>query len=241
MIFHGFQKTTLLDYPGHVAAIAFVGGCNLRCPYCHNSGLVLNENELDTFSEEDVISFLRKRAGVIDGLCVSGGEPTLYRELPDFIRRVKQEGFLLKLDTNGTNPDMLRLLLEENLLDYVAMDVKASPEGYQQITGFTGVSYDKIRKSISLLLASDIDYEFRTTIVRELHNADMIRGIAAEITGCRRYYLQNYKDSGDILIDVMAQDDMNCQAEPLLSSFDDEKAMELLEAAREYVPETELR
>lgn len=241
MIFHGFQKTTLLDYPGHVAAIAFVGGCNLRCPYCHNSGLVLNENCPDTFSEEDVLSFLKKRAGLIDGLCISGGEPTLYTDLPDFICRVRQEGFLVKLDTNGTNPAMLRLLLRENLVDYVAMDIKASPERYRQITGFTEVSYDNIRESISLLLDSDIEYEFRTTIVQELHDADMIRNITREIKGCKRYFLQNYKDSGDILIRAMARDEKKCQTERLLSPFHEEEALLLLQAARECVPVTELR
>lgn len=241
MIFHGFQKTTLLDYPGHVAAIAFVGGCNLRCPYCHNSGLVLNKDCPDIFSEKDVISYLRKRAGLIDGLCISGGEPTLYEELPAFIRRVKQERFLVKLDTNGTNPKMLRLLLSEKLVDYVAMDIKASPERYQQITGFTGVSYDTIRESVALLLDSAIEYEFRTTIVQELHDEDMIRDITREIKGCKRYFLQNYKDSGEILIKTMAGEGKDCQAEPLLSSFSEEEAVLLLEAARECIPETKLR
>ena len=241
MIFHGFRKTTLLDYPGHVAAIAFVGGCNLRCPYCHNSGLVLNKDCPDIFSEEDVLSFLRKRAGLIDGLCISGGEPTLYEELPAFIRKVKQDGFLVKLDTNGTNPKMLRLLLSEKLTDYVAMDIKASPEHYPQVTGFTGVSYDTIRETVSLLLSSDTTYEFRTTIVRELHDVDMIRDIAREIKGCKRYFLQNYKDSGDILIEAMVGEDKDCQAEPLLSSFSAEETALLLEAARECIPDTELR
>lgn len=241
MIFQGFQKTTLLDYPGHVAGIVFVGGCNLRCPYCHNSRLVRNENNPDAFSEEEVLSFLRKRTGLIDGLCISGGEPTLYTELPAFIRRVKQLGFLVKLDTNGTNPDMLRLLLQEQLLDYVAMDIKASKERYQQITGFAGISYERIQESLSLLLSSDMEYEFRTTVVRELHDADMIRDIATEIKGCKRYYLQNYKDSGDVLIHAMMQVETGCQPEPLLSSFSEEEAMLLLQAARESVPHTELR
>lgn len=241
MIFHGFQKTTLLDYPGHIAAIVFVNGCNFRCPYCHNSSLVLASDNGQTYSENDILSFLRKRKGLTEGLCISGGEPTLYKELPAFIQKVKQEGFFVKLDTNGTNPEMLHLLLKEKLIDYVAMDIKASPERYQQITGFTGIPYESIQASIALLLSSDIDYEFRTTIVREFHDADMIRDITNQIKGCRRYYLQNYNDSGDILIHAIIQRDNDSQTEPVLSAFSKEQAAHLLHIARENIPNAELR
>lgn len=190
----GIQKTTLLDYPGHVAATFFLGGCNFRCPFCHNMNLVTG-NEAD-ISEEEIKEFLKKRQGIIDGVCITGGEPTLYPELPDFISKIKSFGYLVKLDTNGTNPEMIRTLSENGLIDYIAMDIKTRRKDYLHVSGIDNVGLvDNVKKSIQYIINGKTDYEFRTTIVKQYHNEEVIKDIAEEIKGAKKYFLQNYIES----------------------------------------------
>ena len=166
MNIHGFITLTLLDYPEHLAASIFLGGCNLRCPFCQNGNLVLSPDNEPSISEEEVLAFLKKRSGILEGVCISGGEPTLYRELPDFIEKVKALGYLVKLDTNGTNPEMLRFLYENHLLDYIAMDIKTQPEQYAKVSGLQpdAASTQKLLQNINLskeyIMSCGIDYEF---------------------------------------------------------------------------------
>lgn len=199
MQIHGFNKVTLLDYPKHLAATIFIGGCNMRCPFCHNASLVVDPGLVPSISSEEVLSTLKKRIGILEGVCITGGEPTLYPELPDFIKSIKSLGFLVKLDTNGSNPDILKFLVHEKLIDYVAMDIKNSKEKYADTIGTKCFPIDKINESIQFLLSNSIDYEFRTTVVKEFHTSEDMLSIAEWIKGAKAYYLQSYKDSGDIL------------------------------------------
>lgn len=201
MQIHGLNKTTLLDYPGHVAATIFTGGCNFRCPFCHNSSLVLNPSSIPALDSNEILSFLNKRKNILSGVCITGGEPTLHHDLPDFISDIKKLGYLVKLDTNGTNPDMIITLFEKGLLDYVAMDIKSSKESYFSAAGITSFDISNIESSISYLIARLPAYEFRTTVVDELHsNADML-SLAKWISGSKAYFLQPYKDSPDTISD----------------------------------------
>lgn len=195
MNIQGFQKLTMLDFPGHTACTVFTGGCNLRCPFCHNAGLVLAPDETP-IREEEIFSYLAKRRGVLDGVAITGGEPLLQKDIADFCRRVKAEGFLLKLDTNGFFPDVLENLLREGLVDYAAMDVKNSKKKYAETCGRREVDLAPVEKSLSLLRDSGIEYELRTTVVGGFHTEEDIAEIARWIRGAERYYLQAFKDSG---------------------------------------------
>lgn len=195
MIIHGLQKTTLLDYPSKVAATVFFGGCNFRCPFCHNMDLVLHPEHGLSLSEEEVLSFLRSRSGILDGVCITGGEPTLQKGLPVFIEKIKDLGFCVKLDTNGTNPDMLRLLIDRSLIDYTAMDIKAAPDDYAKVCNVSNPGLSRVKECVSMLLAGKIPYEFRTTIVREYHDEAGMKQIGEWIKGADAYYLQSFKDS----------------------------------------------
>ena len=199
MNIQGLQKLTLLDFPGHTACTLFTGGCNLRCPFCHNVPLVLDPNGDTPFSEAEIFAFLEKRRGTLDGVAVTGGEPLLQKDLPDFLRKVKAAGFLTKVDTNGFFPQTLRLLLEEHLVDYVAMDVKNAPAKYAATCGVEGLDIAPAEESIRLLLGSGIDFEFRTTVISEFHTVADIEAIARLISGAPHYYLQAFKDSGILL------------------------------------------
>ncbi|MHB8128244.1 MAG: anaerobic ribonucleoside-triphosphate reductase activating protein [Mobilitalea sp.] len=199
MQIHGFNKLTLLDYPGHLAATIFLGGCNMRCPFCHNASLVTSVASQPTIPVDEVFSTLVKRKNILEGVCITGGEPTLYPDLPDFIADVKALGFKVKLDTNGTNPSMMKALVKDGLIDYVAMDIKNAKGKYYLTSGVTNLNMELINESISFLLTAPIDYEFRTTIVKEHHTEQDILSIGQWITGAKAYYLQSYKDSGDIL------------------------------------------
>ena len=198
MQIHGFNKTTLLDYPGIVAATLFTGACNFRCPFCQNSDLVLDPSSQPLISEEEILSHLRKRKGITEGVCITGGEPTLQSDLREFILKLKELDLKVKLDTNGYRPEVLKNLLEENLLDYVAMDIKSSKEGYGRAAGVK-VDTEKISESISLLINGNIDYEFRTTVVRELHGREEMEGIAELIKGAKKYFLQQYVDRDSVI------------------------------------------
>ena len=190
----GFLKTTLLDYPGHVAATVFVGGCNMRCPFCHNMDIVTS-NDSPAYSEEDILRFRQKRAGILDGVCITGGEPTLCNELPAFISSIRQLGYRIKLDTNGTNPRMLASLINDKLTDYVAMDIKSSFSGYEKACGISGIKLAPIKESIDLLINGKCDYEFRTTAVSELLDDNAVREIGQLLKGAKRYFLQGYVES----------------------------------------------
>lgn len=190
MIFGGFEKCTLVDYPGKVACMVYTIGCNFRCPYCHNPELVDETVEI-TYSEEKILDFLDTRRGLLDGVVITGGEPTMHEELPEFMRCVKEKGFLVKLDTNGTNPKMLQQIIDEGLVGYIAMDMKSPLETYSQ-TVARPVDVEAIRESIRILLASSVEYEFRTTIVKSLLSQEDLKRIGESIRGAKRYYLQKF-------------------------------------------------
>lgn len=210
MLVKGLNKTTLLDYPGRVAATIFIGGCNFRCPFCHNAGLVLHDLQQESISEQEILLFLKKRRNVLKGICITGGEPTLQPDLADFIRRIKELGFLVKLDTNGSKPQVLEKLLKEQLLDYVAMDVKNCREKYaatigieQMPEGEKAFRIDQIDESIQLLMNAGIEYEFRTTVVKELHTREDLLRIAHWIKGCPYYFLQQYQENDNVIQKAM--------------------------------------
>lgn len=194
----GLQKTTLLDFPGHVAATIFTGGCNFRCPFCHNSELLPGSVEAE-YSQQEILEFLRRRSGILEGVCITGGEPTLQPDLEAFIRSVREIGLLVKLDTNGYRTATLRDLCEKGLLDYVAMDIKAGRDNYANAAGVDGLNLDRIDESIKFLIQGPVPCEFRTTVVRGLHTEADFRQIGPWIAGCERYYLQNFTDSGQVL------------------------------------------
>lgn len=198
MKLYGLQKLTLLDFPGHTACTVFTGGCNFRCPFCHNALLVTEIDPSATMEEEEFFKFLAKRKGILDGVCITGGEPLLNPDIAPFIRRIKEMGFLVKLDTNGSFPDRLQSLMEEGLLDFVAMDIKNSFEKYSLTIGVEADTA-AIEKSIDLLLSGQVDYEFRTTTINELHTEEDIEKIATRIRGAKAYFLQNFVDSGNLI------------------------------------------
>ncbi len=222
----GLIKTTLLDFPGKVACTVFTYGCNFRCSFCHNARLVTEENP-DIITEEEFFSFLSKRQGILDGVCISGGEPTLQKDLPEFIRRIKEMGFAVKLDTNGYEPDILRSLIDENLLDYVAMDIKSTPEGYSEICG-TDIDIERIEKSVSILKEGKVDYEFRTTCVKEYHAQGDFEKIAQWLEGDSKYFLQHFEDSGYLIGSG-------------LSAFSKQETQEIAQIVGKRVPNIGLR
>ena len=247
MKFYGMQKLSLLDFPGRMCATVFTGGCNYRCPFCHNSSLVEAERLCggQTIDGEEVIRFLRRREGILEGVAITGGEPTLWGEqLVSFIREVKaQTNMLVKLDTNGTNPDVLRECIAAGV-DYVAMDIKSSEERYHIVAGHADTRMDKVKESIALLLGGAVDYEFRTTVVKPLHTADDFDGIGRLIRGAKRYFIQCYKDSGDILIEsdaAAAEYERDAVGTAELGAYSKQELEGFLATAKKYVPETELR
>lgn len=191
----GLQKLTLLDFPNLVACTIFLPGCQFKCPFCQNASLVLDLTQVDEISEDYIFDYLKERKGKLDGVCVTGGEPTLQSDLKDFIKKIKDLGYKVKLDTNGYNPKVLKELLDLSLLDYVAMDIKNSEEKYPITTGVKSLKFENILESINLLKNSNIEYEFRTTVIKEFHNKNDFIGIAKLIKGVKNYYLQEYRDS----------------------------------------------
>lgn len=226
MNFAGMQKLTLLDYPGKVACIVFTKGCNFRCPFCHNASLV-EGGQGPLISDTEVLAFLSKRMGVLEGICISGGEPLLQKDIADFMRKVKKLGYAVKLDTNGSNPEILQDLISEGLVDYVAMDIKNTFEKYDKTCG-TEVDISKIKKSIEILKTSKIDYEFRTTLVNELHTLSDVEEIGKELKGNSKYFLQSFVDSGDILC-------------PGMSAIDEKMVKKMEEKVRENLPNAVVR
>ncbi len=195
----GLQKLTLLDFPGKVACTVFTGGCNLRCPFCHNAQLVLLPAGHDILDVEEFFTFLGRRQGILDGVCVTGGEPLLHPDIADFLRRIRSLGFAVKLDTNGSFPEQLAALVREGLVDYVAMDIKHAPAHYGAAVGIDGFDTAKVEKSIDFLLGGTVPYEFRTTAVAELHHDGDFAAIGRRISGADRYFLQTFRDEGDLL------------------------------------------
>ena len=213
MQIYGFNKTTLLDYPEHIAATVFTGGCNFRCPFCHNGELVLDPARQPSVAEEEVLYYLKKRQGILQGVCVTGGEPTLQRDLRAFLQKIKELEYPIKLDTNGYRPDVLKSLCEQGLVDYVAMDIKTCKERYPLLAGIPSIQMEPIEESVDYLKSCHIPYEFRTTVVKELHSADDFQKIGPWISGCPNYYLQNFVDSGNVLEDGFS----GCTKEELLA------------------------
>ncbi len=195
----GLQKLTLLDYPGQIACTVFLGGCNLRCPFCHNASLVMPDRVEEAYTEEEFFEFLDSRSGKLGAVCVSGGEPTLYPKIADFIRKIKNFGLLVKLDTNGTRPEVLKSLVEEGLVDYVAMDIKNSPLKYAETVGKENFDIDGVAESVDYLMKGRVDFEFRTTVVNELHTEKDIKEIGEWLEGDEKFFLQSFEDSGDII------------------------------------------
>jgi len=224
----GYQKTTLLDYPGHVAATIFTGGCNFRCPFCHNSDLVLGSTTINNISEEEIFSFLRKRKNVLSGICITGGEPTLQSDLAEFIEEIRSLGYKIKLDTNGYRPEVIADLLTKNLLDYIAMDIKSGHSNYAKVSGIHNLNMKQVEKSISIIENSNIPYEFRTTVVRELHTETDFQEITLMISPKSPYFIQSFKNSGNILT-------------PGLSSCDIETLNSYLSIIKEKIPNSALR
>jgi len=190
----GLQKTTLIDFPGKIACTIFIGGCNMRCGYCYNSDLVLRQEALPTISKEEFLDFLDKRKKFLEGVCITGGEPTMHKDLPELCKSIKKLGFAVKLDTNGTNPEMLELLIKSKLLDYIAMDVKASLESYGKVCN-TAINIENVKRSIEIIKNSGIDYEFRTTLVPDIINVEEMKKIGHLIAGARKYFLQQFRAS----------------------------------------------
>ena len=204
MNIYGFQTPTLLDYPGVVACTVFLGHCNFRCPFCQNGNLVLHPEREPLIDEETVFSHLEKRKGLLDGVCITGGEPTLESELPDFLGKVREMGYRIKLDTNGYRPEVLKSLVEAGLVDYVAMDIKNSPDRYGETAGLTDLDVLRIQESVEFLMCGAVDYEFRTTVARELHGRAEFERIGKWLAGCRKYCLQNYRESEFVLQPVFS-------------------------------------
>lgn len=198
MTINGMQKLTLLDYPGNVACLIFTQGCNFRCPFCHNSGLLDMNNNCEKIDEKEVFKYLEKRRGLLDGVCISGGEPLLQKDIEDFIRKVKDLGYKVKLDTNGSSPKKLKQLIEDGLIDYVAMDIKNDFLNYDRTAGMC-TNIDNIKKSIEIIENSNIEYEFRTTIVKQFHDVGKLEKIIQYIGPNARYYIQNYQDCSSVL------------------------------------------
>ena len=194
----GLLKTSLLDYPGKLCASVYLSGCNLHCPFCQNSQLA-KDPALEAFSREEILDFLKKRRPILEGVCISGGEPALNPDLPDFLQQIKALDYSVKLDTNGCDPARLAEILNQGLVDYVAMDVKNAPARYAETVGIPGFNPAPVEESIRLLRKSTVDYEFRTTLVRELHRPEDLDAIAAWLAGAPRYYLQNFVDSGNLI------------------------------------------
>ena len=207
----GFQKMTLLDYPGKVSCTLFTAGCNFRCPFCHNASLVTHINNDINYSEEEILEYLARRRGLLDGVCITGGEPLLQSDIAEFISKIKALGYSVKLDTNGSFPERLIRLVNDGLIDYVAMDIKNSKEKYKDTVGVENLDLAQIEKSVDFLLGSEIDFEFRTTVVKEFHTAEDIKAIGEWIKGAPRYFLQNFVDSGDLIkqnLSCVSNDDL---------------------------------
>ena len=228
MRIQGLQKLTLLDYPEHTACTVFTAGCNFRCPFCHNASLVVDIAKESEITEEEFFAFLQKRVGILDGVCVSGGEPLLQSDIEVFIKKIKDMGFAVKLDTNGSFPDKLIHLVEEGLVDYVAMDIKNSPETYSVTAGTETLDIASVQKSVAYLKEGHVPYEFRTTVVKHYHSKESFEEIGKWLAGTEKYFLQNFVDSGDLI----RKNTKGCS---------EEEMKEFLATMQKYIPNVKLR
>ncbi|MEE1247489.1 MAG: anaerobic ribonucleoside-triphosphate reductase activating protein [Acutalibacteraceae bacterium] len=224
----GLQKMTLLDFPGKVACTVFTGGCNFRCPFCHNALLVTKLPEKPDYTEDEILSFLEKRIGLLDGVAITGGEPLLNPDIADFIRKIRDMGYAVKLDTNGSFPERLKAIVSEGLVDYVAMDIKNRREKYAETVGLKNLDLSKIEESVEFLKSGAVDYEFRTTVVKQFHTVEDIRAAAEWISGVKRYFLQNFVDSGELICEEVC-------------GVDKETMLKMKSVAADFVPQTEIR
>ena len=227
LLIKGFQKLTLLDYPGKTACTVFTGGCNYRCPFCHNAGLV---TRLDTgiIEESEVFEHLKKRQGILDGIAISGGEPLLQSGIEDFLAKIKELGYEIKLDTNGSFPKELKSIIDKGLCDFVAMDIKNSKERYPETVGISTFDISAVEECVNILMNGTVDFEFRTTVTKNFHTIEGIENIGKWIKGVEKYYLQNFVDSGNLI-------DSN------VTGVSKEEMKEMLEAVKKYVPTAEIR
>ncbi len=223
----GMQKLTLLDFPGRTAAILFAHGCDFRCPFCQNAGLVVRPSAAEV-GEDEILSYLQKRKGLLDGVVLTGGEPLMQQGAAELLRKIRALGYATKLDTNGSYPDRLAALLDEGLVDYVAVDIKNRPEKYAETVGLPDLDLAPIRRTVDLLLSGAVDYEFRTTVTGRLHTPEDVGAAAEWIAGAKRYFLQPFRDSGDLV----GEGDFPPGADDLAA---------MLAAARAFVPNTEIR
>ena len=224
----GIQKLTLLDFPGKLACTVFTSGCNFRCPFCHNASLVL-PGRSEHIEESEVLSFLKKREGILEGVCITGGEPCLQSDLEDFVLKVKEMGFAVKLDTNGTFPEKLSSLLEKGLVDYVAMDIKTSPQRYPEVSGVSNEAlFENVQKSVEILKKSAVPHEFRTTTARELQTREDFEEIGRWLKGEKRFFIQQYEPSGELVGDEM-------------TPYEKEELEEFKKVAENFVEDVEIR
>ena len=223
----GLQKSSLIDYPEKISAIIFTQGCNFSCPYCHNPELIKGKGKGER--EKEIIEFLHSRIGKLDGVVITGGEPTLHKDLPEFIKQIKEMGFAVKLDTNGTNPEMLQQLINKKLIDYVAMDIKAPIEKYSEVVN-KKINTDNILKSIEILKNSDIDYEFRTTVVKSQLSIEDFEKIGELIAGCQKYYIQRFLPTKTLEKEFMTE-----------STYTDDEFVNIIQILKKYIQTVELR
>lgn len=224
----GMEKMSLVDYDGFVAATLFTGGCNFKCGFCHNSLLVNEYKNLPEIEQEEILSYLKKRVGVLDAVCVSGGEPTLNLDLPVFIEKIKSLGYKVKLDTNGTNPEMVKALSADKLVDYFAMDIKNDKLDYAKIIGLDEYNTDNIEKTVEFFLSGKVDYEFRTTLVKQFHQEQNILNIGQWIKGANKYFLQKFKENENCI----------CQG---FSPVEEDVAKKYVELLKPFISKTMLR
>ncbi len=235
MLICGLQKLSLLDYPEKLAATVFTGGCNFRCPFCHNALLVTHVSENPTISQDEFFAFLETRQGKLDGVCITGGEPLLQTDIADFIRKIRALGFSVKLDTNGAFPERLASLLDEGLLDYVAMDFKNSPEKYPLTVGISDFDISPVLESAALLMNSSVSHEFRTTLVKGLHTAEDVHAMGRALKGAKNYYLQSFVDSGCLIGFPADRPQLD------MSGFLKDEMAEFLRILSQYVENADLR
>ena len=224
-----FQKLTLLDFPGTVACILFTNGCNFRCPFCHNKDLVLPGEDMAFVDENEILDYLAKRKGILEGVNITGGEPMLHADLPELLQKIKALGYKIKVDTNGTRPEMLKKVVQGGLVDYIAMDIKNAPEAYPETIGLPKADLEAIETSKNFLMECGIPYEFRTTVVRGLHDLDKLIKAAKWIAGAKAYFLQSYTDSGHVL------------SPDGLSAFSEDEMRSFCDAIKSYVPAASVR
>ncbi len=227
MKIHGLQKMRLLDYPGKVACTVFLAGCDFRCPFCHNSELITGDAEV-IMDDKELLDFLKKRQGILEGVAITGGEPLLRKDIKDFLIAIKELGYPIKLDTNGNNPTVLKELVNEGLVNYVAMDVKNSKEKYARTIGFDKFDITNVDESINFLLNANIDYEFRTTVLKELHDESSFEGIGKWIQGAKKYFIQNFVDRDTVVYDG-------------LHGFDEEELKKFSDIVAPYVKDIGIR